>query len=84
MTIVPSDGGAAGGAAGSGAGGEVSYVLIVQQPDEGKGKTGTGGEGDGEMGVYDFDGEDQEMPPEVDDKAKVKVAPKRSQTVNIM
>lgn len=61
----------------------MSYVLIVQQPDEGKGKTGTGDE-DQEMGVYDFDGEDQEMPPEVDDKSKVKVVPKRSQTVTII
>ncbi len=46
VTIVPSDGNT----------GEVSYVLIVQQPDDDKDKD----DGD-EMGVYDFDGKQQQI-----------------------
>ena len=62
VTIVPSDGNT----------GEVSYVLIVQQPDDKE--KGAGGEE--AIGVYDFenegdfdDGDDDEM---VDDKSKIK------------
>jgi len=69
VTIVPSDTNP----------GEVSYVLIVQQPDDKK------GEGD-ISAVYDFDAEDGEGgfddDMELNDKAKiVKLTPKRSQQV---
>lgn len=52
VTIVPSEAGS----------GEVSYVLIVQQPDD---KDGDKGEGDGEdqdLTVYDFDEGEEGMP----------------------
>lgn len=54
VTIVPSDGTT----------GEVSYVLIVQQPDE---KEKGGGDGDGDD-VYDFDGENEGGEDEDDDE----------------
>lgn len=85
VTIVPSDTNP----------GEVSYVLIVQQPDaedkESKpiareGTEGEEGEGEQDLTVYDFeDNEDNEVPVESeveDDKTKiVKILPKKSQTV---
>jgi hypothetical protein len=61
VTIVPSDGNT----------GEVSYVLIVQQPDD-KDK----GEGEESMGVYDFDGENEfdndNDNDGIDDKSKIR------------
>lgn len=84
VTIVPSDTNP----------GEVSYVLIVQQPEseekeertEGEGIEGEGEEGEQDLTVYDFeDNEDNEVPVESeaeDDKAKIiKIFPKKSQTV---
>ncbi|XP_015585925.1 transcriptional repressor CTCFL isoform X3 [Cephus cinctus] len=85
VTIVPSDTNP----------GEVSYVLIVQQPESedkdsrgADGDTGEGDEGEGEqdLTVYDFeDNEDNEVPMESeaeDDKTKIiKFLPKKSQTV---
>ncbi|CAG0894876.1 unnamed protein product [Darwinula stevensoni] len=65
---------------------ELSYVLIVQQPEEGESE---GMEGNQDMTVYDFN-EGEEMPEEgdgatsevEDDKSKVfKLIPKKSQTV---
>merc|ERR1712226_226792 len=74
VTIVPSDGDT----------GEVSYVLIVQQPEDEKNlgtKTQNGGEADD---VYDFDG-DPDDPNALDefitDDKKMKGTGKRSQTV---
>ncbi|XP_063241559.1 transcriptional repressor CTCFL-like isoform X2 [Bacillus rossius redtenbacheri] len=71
VTIVPSETGA----------GEVSYVLIVQQPDDKDDK----GE-DQDLTVYDFDdGEEGGITLESgdeDDKTKIiKIVPKKSQTV---
>ncbi|XP_076686162.1 uncharacterized protein LOC143378358 isoform X4 [Andrena cerasifolii] len=85
VTIVPSDTNP----------GEVSYVLIVQQPDsedkdnrptEREGTEGEEGEGEQDLTVYDFeDNEDNEAPVESeveDDKTKIiKFLPKKSQTV---
>ncbi|XP_034173652.1 uncharacterized protein LOC117601219 isoform X3 [Osmia lignaria lignaria] len=85
VTIVPSDTNP----------GEVSYVLIVQQPDseekeirpvEQEGTEGEEGEGEQDLTVYDFeDNEDNEAPVESeveDDKTKIiKFLPKKSQTV---
>ena len=85
VTIVPSDTNP----------GEVSYVLIVQQPDsedkdnrptERSGTEGEEGEGEQDLTVYDFeDNEDNEAPVESeveDDKTKIiKFLPKKSQTV---
>lgn len=85
VTIVPSDTNP----------GEVSYVLIVQQPETEEKEarpteteTAEGEEADGEqdLTVYDFeDNEDNEAPVESeveDDKTKVvKFLPKKSQTV---
>lgn len=73
VTIVPSDT----------AQGEVSYVLIVQQDDNGK-EDEEGAE-DQDMTVYDFD-ENEEggmVDSEAeDDKSKiVKILPRKSQTV---
>ena len=76
VTIVPNDS----------AGGEVSYVLIVQQNDGDK-KTGEEGEEEDLEGVYDFengddpDYDEDELDGIEDDKAKVmKLAPKRTGT----
>ena len=76
VTIVPNDS----------AGGEVSYVLIVQQNDGDK-KTGEDGEEEDLEGVYDFengddpDYDEDELDGIEDDKAKVmKLAPKRTGT----
>nr|CAD7440655.1 unnamed protein product [Timema bartmani] len=71
VTIVPSDSGA----------GEVSYVLIVQQPDDKDDK-----EDDNDLTVYDFDdaeeGGIQLESGDEDDKTKIiKILPKKSQTV---
>ncbi|XP_046997162.1 transcriptional repressor CTCFL isoform X2 [Schistocerca americana] len=71
VTIVPSDTNP----------GEVSYVLIVQQPDEKDDKTD-----DQDLTVYDFDeGEEGGIAMESgdeDDKTKIiKILPKKSQTV---
>ncbi|XP_076649632.1 uncharacterized protein LOC143357203 isoform X3 [Halictus rubicundus] len=85
VTIVPSDTNP----------GEVSYVLIVQQPDsedkesrpvEREGTEGEEAEGEQDLTVYDFeDNEDNEAPVESeaeDDKTKIiKFLPKKSQTV---
>ncbi|XP_046734879.1 transcriptional repressor CTCFL isoform X2 [Diprion similis] len=83
VTIVPSDTNP----------GEVSYVLIVQQPEseEKDGRTedvevGEGEEGEQDLTVYDFeDNEDNDAPVESeaeDDKTKIiKFIPKKSQTV---
>ncbi|XP_014481735.1 PREDICTED: transcriptional repressor CTCF-like isoform X4 [Dinoponera quadriceps] len=85
VTIVPSDTNP----------GEVSYVLIVQQPEteekevrpvESEAADGEEAEGEQDLTVYDFeDNEDNEVPVESeaeDDKAKVmKFLPKKSQTV---
>ena len=85
VTIVPSDTNP----------GEVSYVLIVQQPDaedkesrpvEREATEGEEGEGEQDLTVYDFeDNEDNEAPVESeaeDDKTKIiKFLPKKSQTV---
>ncbi|XP_025162302.1 transcriptional repressor CTCF isoform X5 [Harpegnathos saltator] len=85
VTIVPSDTNP----------GEVSYVLIVQQPEaedkearstEAETAEGEEGEGEQDLTVYDFeDNEDNEAPVESeaeDDKTKVmKFLPKKSQTV---
>ncbi|XP_043286134.1 transcriptional repressor CTCFL-like isoform X2 [Venturia canescens] len=82
VTIVPSDTNP----------GEVSYVLIVQQPDgkegrgsgDGEGGEGEDGEGDQDLTVYDFeDNEDNATEYEAeDDKSKIiKFLPKKSQTV---
>lgn len=69
VTIVPSDGNT----------GEVSYVLIVQQPDDkDKGTSGaSGGAGTGEeaIGVYDFENEndfDEGDEDAMDDKSKIR------------
>ena len=67
VTIVPSDGNT----------GEVSYVLIVQQPEDKDKGGGHGGAGSDEaIGVYDFenenefeDGDDDEA---IDDKSKIR------------
>lgn len=85
VTIVPSDTNP----------GEVSYVLIVQQPEseekesrpaEVEAAEGEDGEGEQDLTVYDFrDNEDNEAQMESeaeDDKTKViKFLPKKSQTV---
>ncbi|XP_034942097.1 transcriptional repressor CTCFL isoform X1 [Chelonus insularis] len=79
VTIVPSDTNP----------GEVSYVLIVQQPeDEEKERVdgAEGEEGEQDLTVYDFeDNEDNDAGTEYeadDDKAKIiKYLPKKSQTV---
>lgn len=85
VTIVPSDTNP----------GEVSYVLIVQQPESEdkesrpvEGEVGEVEEAEGEqdLTVYDFeDNEDNEAPVESeaeDDKTKIiKFLPKKSQTV---
>lgn len=85
VTIVPSDTNP----------GEVSYVLIVQQPEteekesrsaETEAAEGEEAEGEQDLTVYDFeDNEDNEAPVESeaeDDKTKVvKFLPKKSQTV---
>lgn len=83
VTIVPSDTNP----------GEVSYVLIVQQPETDEkpkrdNEAGEGEEGDGEqdLTVYDFeDNEDNDATVESeteDDKTKiVKYIPRKSQTV---
>ncbi|XP_060811112.1 transcriptional repressor CTCFL-like [Bombus pascuorum] len=74
---------------------EVSYVLIVEQPNEEdkesrlveqEGTEGEEGKGEQDLTVYDFeDNEDNEVPVESeveDDKTKiVKILPKKSQTV---
>jgi hypothetical protein len=85
VTIVPSDTGASGSA------GEVSYVLIVQQPDGGeKDKSAEDGM-DGGAAVYDFDdvGNDfdtadfEEGEEGAEHKGKImKMVAKRSQTVS--
>ena len=69
VTIVPSDGNT----------GEVSYVLIVQQPDD-KDKN----QGDENIGVYDFENENDEFDDgddALDDKSKVRKI-KQSQQVS--
>ncbi|XP_071872507.1 uncharacterized protein [Bombus fervidus] len=85
VTIVPSDTNSD----------EVSYVLIVEQPNdedkesrlvEQEGTEGEEGKGEQDLTVYDFeDNEDNEVPVESeaeDDKTKiVKILPKKSQTV---
>ncbi|KAG8228148.1 CCCTC-binding factor (CTCF) [Ladona fulva] len=69
VTIVPSDTNP----------GEVSYVLIVQQPDDKDDKD------DQDLTVYDFDEGEEGMTMESgdeDDKSKIiKIMPKKSQTV---
>ena len=67
---------------------QVSYVLIVQQPEDekaGNSKSGTQ-DGGGADDVYDFDG-DPDDPNALDefitDDKKIKGAGKRSQTVTI-
>ncbi|XP_008211025.1 transcriptional repressor CTCF isoform X2 [Nasonia vitripennis] len=83
VTIVPSDSNP----------GEVSYVLIVQQPDGEKSErkieneNGEGEDGEQDLTVYDFeDNEDNDAAIESeveDDKTKiVKFIPKKSQTVS--
>ena len=79
VTIVPSDGTT----------GEVSYVLIVQQPDEKDGKTADGGDGGDGDDVYDFDGENDVGDEEEEEGAmtsasgrKIKPTAKRSQQVS--
>lgn len=67
VTIVPSDGNT----------GEVSYVLIVQQPDDkDKGTSGgaTGASGEEAIGVYDFENDFDEADEEagLDDKSKIR------------
>ena len=60
VTIVPSDGNT----------GEVSYVLIVQQPED-KNKT----DGDEAIGVYDFENDndfDEGDDDNMDDKTKIR------------
>lgn len=78
VTIVPSDSNP----------GEVSYVLIVQQPDaEAKGEQKTenenGEDGEPDLAVYDFEDNEAAVESEVeDDKTKIiKFVPKKSQTV---
>ncbi|XP_059477046.1 transcriptional repressor CTCFL-like [Neocloeon triangulifer] len=72
VTIVPSETGS----------GEVSYVLIVQQPEDGKDKDSE----DADLSnVYDFDEGEEGAPAESgedEDKTKIiKIVPKKSQTV---
>nr|CAI5853666.1 unnamed protein product [Callosobruchus analis] len=72
VTVVPADGSS----------GELSYVLIVQDPDL---KDGDQSEGEQDMAVYDFDeAEDSGMMDSEteDDKSKiVKILPRKSQVV---
>ena len=67
---------------------QVSYVLIVQQPEDEKAGNSKSGaqDGGGADDVYDFDG-DPDDPNALDefitDDKKIKGAGKRSQTVTI-
>merc|ERR1711899_418740 len=77
VTIVPSDGDT----------GEVSYVLIVQQPEDEKagGNKSSAQDGGGTDDVYDFDGDPDDpnsLGEFITDDKKMKGTGKRSQTVS--